>query len=74
MKKKILIFQRKPTKTLMYIDNWEFYAFPLGKNMFCHWECLLLSVVTTCIYMEKRPDSLHTYMYTDIELVYFKFI
>ena len=47
MKKKILIFQRKPTETLMHIGNWEFYTSPLGKkHMFCHWECHLLSVVT----------------------------
>ena len=44
---KIIIFQKKPTKTLMHISNWEFYASSLGKKyIFCHWECLLLSVVS----------------------------
>ena len=43
----------------MKIDFWEFYAHPLGKKhniMFCHWECLLLWVVT--VKKEKRPDSI----------------
>ena len=33
MKKKF--FQRKLSKTLRKIENWEFYASPLGKKMYC---------------------------------------
>ena len=38
---------KKINKPLMQTDYWEFYASELGKKyIFCHWECLLLPVVT----------------------------
>ena len=59
-------YLRKPRKTLMHTDNWELYASPLGKNMFCGWESL--SVVT--IEGKKGLHWLFVWCFTQISIAF----
>ena len=33
-------------------------CFTIGKNMFCHWECIMPTFTGSKLYNEKKPDCI----------------